>query len=1095
MQSRKSKIGIMVVAVTVLLGSVAVLILQRGERHTRGRLGPTGLAALHVPKGFRVEQVAGPDLVSYPMLGTLDDRGRLFVCESSGNNNVPNEYMAAHPNFRVRMLEDRDGDGIYDHSTVFADRLTLPAGAVWYRGSLYVASPPDLLRFEDTNGDGVADQREVVVTGWNLASNAASLHGPFLGPDGWLYLTDGRHGYKIKTKEGTLLEGQASRIWRVRPDGTGLEWVAGGGFDNPVELVFTPAGEIIGTMTYFTDPQNGQRDALLHFVEGGVYPKPHPVIREFKRTGDLMPVMTKFARIAPSGLLRYRGTNLGPEYDGNLFSAQFNPHRVQRHILFREGATFRTEDEDFLTSSDPDFHPTDVLEDADGSLLVVDTGAWFIHGCPISRVAKPAIKGAIYRVRRESEQGSRTANLAAYAGDPRGRSLNLATTPPAELDPYLKDPRFAVRDKVLDLLVQAGGAAISPLLAVRESATSPQAYPPEARCAAVFGLARIAEQVRRTAAGNAAGAMKAEAAVRAALDDPDLQVRVAAARAAGMAKDRDAIPRLEKMVRQDQPAARRQAATALGQIGDRRATLALLAAASVVSDRFIEHAIIYSLMVLRDPAVVAPALKNADPKVRKAALIALDQMDGAPLRRAELQPFLRDPSKELRRAALWVVSHYPDWSGEVLAFLRSHLLAPEFSADEAEPVREAVVSFCADAAVQTMVADVLGSPGVGPDRQLFLLDTIDQCPLKEFPASWVERLGQLCEHADNGVRLRAVLLIRSRGIGALDLQLERIASDPATPDDLRTAALGVVVARHRQLDDASFQFLLGRLQPSTDAALRLSAAQVLGRAEPNEAQLRDLAGRSLPQADPLVLPSLLDAFHNCRSEQVGLALVAALRKNPDTASELVGKRLEVLLKNYPQKVQVAAKPLFETLEQEEKSRLEQLRRLEPVLTGGGDIGRGRRIFFGQKVACSRCHTIGMEGGHVGPDLTAVGAIRSGHDLLEAIAFPSASFVPGYEPYRVETAEEVESGIIVERTPDAIVLVSGPNERVRIARNKILSMKPSTVSLMPDGLYKSLTPSEFRDLLAFLQAQKTRESAQNLSEQGGEDKPEKRFGVQ
>ena len=165
-----------------------------------------------------------------------------------------------------------------------------------------------------------------------MSSNAASLHGPFFGPDGWLYLTDGRHGFDIKTKDGREYKGLGSRIWRVRPDGTGLEWLSGGGFDNPVEVIFTPAGETIGTMTYFKDPANGQRDALLHFVEGGVYPKWYPVVSEFKRTGDLMPVMTKFARIAPAGLGRYRSAAFGSEYQGNLFSAQFNPHRVQRHV-------------------------------------------------------------------------------------------------------------------------------------------------------------------------------------------------------------------------------------------------------------------------------------------------------------------------------------------------------------------------------------------------------------------------------------------------------------------------------------------------------------------------------------------------------------------------------------------------------------------------------------------------------------------------------------------------------------------------------------------------------------------------------------------
>jgi len=470
---------------------------------------PNGLAALHVPPGFKVEKVAGAGLLSYPMMGTIDERGRLFLCESSGNS-MSTEKMAAKPDYVIRMLEDTDGDGVYDRSTIFADKLTLPAGAVWYRGALYVAAPPDLIRLEDTDGDGIADRREVIVTGWNLSSNAASLHGPFFGPDGWLYLTDGRHGYDIKTRDGRAFKGEASRIWRVHPDGTGLEWVAGGGFDNPVELIFLPTGETIGTMTYFQDPRDGQRDALMHWEWGGVYPKWYSVVSEFKRTGDLMPVMTKFARIAPAGLVRYRSASFGPQYQGNLFSAQFNPHRVQRHILHRDGATFRTEDEDFLTSSDPDFHPTDVMEDADGSLLVVDTGAWFIDGCPLSRVAKPEIKGGIYRIRKV---GSPTV------GDPRGEKLKLDGMNPENLVRYLDDSRPAVRDRVREFLVSAGEAAVDALThAVQHSPAS------EARTAAVWALFRI-------------GTPRAEQGVRTALDDPNFRVRISAASAAGMARD------------------------------------------------------------------------------------------------------------------------------------------------------------------------------------------------------------------------------------------------------------------------------------------------------------------------------------------------------------------------------------------------------------------------------------------------------------------------------------------------------------------------------------------------------------------------------
>ena len=95
------------------------------------------------------------------------------------------------------------------------------------------------------------------------------------------------------------------------------------------------------------------------------------------------------------------------------------------------------------------------------------------------------------------------------------------------------------------------------------------------------------------------------------------------------------------------------------------------------------------------------------------------------------------------------------------------------------------------------------------------------------------------------------------------------------------------------------------------------------------------------------------------------------------------------------------------------------------MVSGGDVTRGRQVYFGKKAACSSCHTIGLEGGDVGPDLTAVGAVRSVHDLIEAIIFPSASFVPGHEIYRVETADDVYSGVLRRRNAEYVVIVSGP----------------------------------------------------------------------
>ncbi|MFN7929813.1 MAG: PVC-type heme-binding CxxCH protein [Blastocatellia bacterium] len=996
---------------------------------------------ISVPEGFTIERVAEPDLVLYPMMAFLDERGRLFVAESSGKN-VKGKDMPANPECRISLLEDTNGDGVYDQRKVFADKLSLPMGALWHRDSLYVASPPDLLRFDDANDDGIADKREVILTGWNIL-NTASLHGPFLGPDGWLYLTHGRHGYKIQTKEGPVLEGLASRIWRCRVDGTGLERVAGGGFDNPVELTFLPSGEMIGTMTYFVDPQNGQRDALMHFVEGGVYPKPHPVISEFKRTGDLMPVMTKFARIAPSGLMQYRSTQFGSAYQGNLFSAQFNPHRIQRHQLFRDGATFRTENSDFVTSTDPDFHPTDVMEDADGSLLFLDTGGWYVDACPLSVIAKAEHKGAIYRVRKAG---------AEKIDDPRGVRLKLETLAPEALAKQLEDLRPAVQTRSLELLVSKGDAAVNVLAKASE-----QAPTAAARCAAVFGLGRIATP----------DALKF---ARAKLNDADAQVRTAAARVAGMNKDREAVEALLPLAQHGELPVRLQVATALGQIGDGRAVPVLLAAAADVQDRFVEHAIIYALIQLKDAATLQTALKAKEPRTRQAALIALDQMDNSPLQQAHVAPLLNDDNAALRRAALFVISHHKDWASAVLNFLRVRLNAPQFDRNEADTVREAMLTFVDDVQVQKLMTTALHNPNA--ERQLFLLDTIERCALKELPPEWDSALAALVSKGDAQLRSRSIEVVRARRTAGLSKELTQIANNAAESAELRLAAIAALVAHSPQLADATFELLLNNLATNANPALPIAAAQSLGEAELTHAQLLRLANEKLSGADSLTLLPLLDAFRATKDDDVGQALIAALSQ-PTVKLEAIGsKRLEQLFQNFSDATKAASKPLLARFQAEAETRTKKLRELEPLLTAGGDVKAGGALFFG-KATCYNCHAIRAEGGKLGPDLTSVGAIRSGHDILEAIVFPSATLVPDYQTARLTTkAGQTYTGIRsqLESDREAIVLWLGVNQKLRLARDQIAGSTSSPVSLMPEGFASLLTQKELTDLLAFLKAQ-------------------------
>ncbi|MGI8966497.1 MAG: DUF7133 domain-containing protein, partial [Limisphaerales bacterium] len=155
------------------------------------------IAALKVPEGFSIERIAGSPLVEHPMLANFDDRGRLFIADSSGTN-LPGEELLKNPPHSIRMLEDTNHDGIFDTSIVFADKMVIPQGVVWHNGSVYVSSPPNFWRLQDTDGDGVADVREILATGFPLTGISDDLHGASLGPDGRIYWFCGRMAHEIR---------------------------------------------------------------------------------------------------------------------------------------------------------------------------------------------------------------------------------------------------------------------------------------------------------------------------------------------------------------------------------------------------------------------------------------------------------------------------------------------------------------------------------------------------------------------------------------------------------------------------------------------------------------------------------------------------------------------------------------------------------------------------------------------------------------------------------------------------------------------------------------------------------------------------------
>jgi putative heme-binding domain-containing protein len=832
-----------------------------------------------------------------------------------------------------------------------------------------------------------------------------------------------------------------------------------GGMDNPVDVVFTPGGERIFTTTFFHHPGGGKRDGLIHAVYGGIYGKEHDPLYEHPWTSpNVMPVLAHMGAAAPAGLTRYESRVFGPEYQDNLFACQFNMHKISRHVLEPDGATFKSRDSDFLVSSNFDFHPTDVLEDADGSLLVVDTGGWYKLCCPTSQLHKPDVLGAIYRIRRRG---------ATPVDDPRGLKLAWSKLPALELVKRLDDPRPVVRKRTIQALAAMGRDALYSLAGVVIFSKSV-----EAKRNAVWAASQIQGEVPRGVSTAYLDRQKerSRGVVRTAFKDHDESVRQVALHATSLWRDRDAVPDLLGLLQVPSLHNRRAAAEALGRIGDKSVVPALLEVVGQPADRALEHSLTFALIEIADRDGTAAGLKSANPLTRRAALVALDQMGGG-LQASMITADLSSADPGLKETAWWIASRHPEWGGELSGILRDRLAAKLTPAERGELVRQ-LARFARVASVQEWLAERLRDTAAPREARRNVLQAMAQAGLRQTPAVWVADLTQLLTSGNDELTADAVATVRAwpapkQPPDKLVAVLLQLGKNAAVPAAVRLNALAAVPGGLTAVEPDLFAFLCAHLGAEEPVAVRAVAVDVLSRSKLNGEQLMALTD-SLKSVGPLEVDRLLDPFAQATDEQLGHNLIAALQASP-ARSVLRVEMLKPRLAKFGPTVQKEAEVLYAALDAD---AAKQRARLEELLAGlkNGDIRRGQAVFKSEKAACAACHAIGYLGGTVGPDLTRIGGIRTERDLLESIAFPSASFVRSYEPVQVTTKDgKVHNGVIRKDAPDELVLATGVNQEVRLARSDVEEIQPSKVSVMPSGLDQQLSPQELADLVAFLKA--------------------------
>ncbi len=324
---------------------------------------PDTMAKFDVPEGFAIELFADEQMfpdVANPVQLTFDNRGRLWVAVMPSYPHY--RPGGVPPNDKLLILEDTDGDGRADKQTTFADKLHLPIGfAIQPDGSVILSQQPRLIRLIDSDGDDVADKREILLTGFDSHDTHHAIGAFTTGPTGDIYMLEGTFLHsQVETPHGTV-RGVDAHIWRYEPRTWRLEKHSQAIFWNPWGIAFDENGQ-----TFLADASDGQN----------IWTTPRssqlPLGEEHPKTGAKQ-FTTQTVR-PTCGAVFVSGRHFPAEHTGDFLVANcIGFLGVKQHIVEDDGSGFTgTLRQDLVSSSDPNFRPVDIDFAPDGSLYMVD---------------------------------------------------------------------------------------------------------------------------------------------------------------------------------------------------------------------------------------------------------------------------------------------------------------------------------------------------------------------------------------------------------------------------------------------------------------------------------------------------------------------------------------------------------------------------------------------------------------------------------------------------------------------------------------------------------------------------------------------------
>jgi quinoprotein glucose dehydrogenase len=1068
------------------------------------------MSRVRVPKGLQIALFAAEPLLANPVAFCFDEKGRCFVAETFriqhgvtdnrdhmswldddlASRSVADRvalyrkhlkeqfstYEIAHD--RVRRIEDTDGDGVADKTTVFADGFHgaadgIGAGVLARQGNVYYTCIPNLWLLKDTKGFGTADFRQALSTGYgvHISFYGHDLHGLRMGPDGRLYFSIGDRGLNVRTAEGrTLAFPDTGTVLRCEPDGSELE-VFATGLRNPQNLAFDEYGNLF---TVDNNSDSGDKARLVNVVDQGdsgwrigyQYGSsmsdrgPWNAEKLWHLPHDDQPayILPPLAHIAdgPSGFCYNPGATALPErYARHFFLCDFRGEPAQSGIrsfaVKPKGASFEMVDaHQFIWSvlaTDCNFAP-------DGGFYLSDwVFGWEGTG-----------KGRIYRVgdpalRKSPSIGQVRTLLAEGFAD---RSVS-------QLVKLLEHPDIRIRQEAqFALAAKKGEEAKRAAQELRRVAKEGKSR--VTRLHAIWALGQLSR--RR----DLAPPLPIGTDLVAVLRDADVEVRAQAARTLGDS-DGAGLAELIPVLNDSEPRVRLEAALALGRRGrvlsddDRRRALHAICALlreNADRDAYLRHGGVIALAGLANAAQLTQ-MRGEPTAVRLGALLALRRLKSAAIR-----VFLSDPERRLVVEAARAIHDVPisEALPELANLLESqHDLSDSFlyralnahfrlaKAGDAE----AVAAFAArpDAPVKLRIEGVQmladwAKPG---RRDRITGGTQDLGTRAEASATEAMRrhLTGILDSPDQ-VRQEAIRVAGRLGVKEIGPTLSHLLGDAHTSPITRVQAIEALDA----LDDSQLSKAISVALGDADPRVRNAGRRVLVKRQPSTAAAE--------------LRTVLDKGQLIE-QQTALALLGDL---PDPAADkILSLCLDRLLAG-----KIAGEIRLELLDasgrrrsadiQKKLAKWEGSRKKGDPIAGyretllGGDAAAGRDIFLHKtETACLRCHKVQGRGGEVGPDLTGIGARQTREYLLESIVDPSRQIAKGYGTVVLGLRNgTIVSGVLKEENAKEIRLITPEAQSVVVPKDEIEDRQTGK-SAMPDDLTKHLTKSELRNLVEFL----------------------------